>query len=265
MVFVDANKENISATKTIMKHPSYLAIGNKDSNFKNKVLFALTLPVPYLKSGIYLIPKENVKKVDDALEQFKVERAALVQEFIEIYPMAVVEAANDLRSVYRASDYPTPEKVRSQFYVASEYIKILPGDVDDPVIAARAKASLEAKLDQAYQDAQLLLWNEMKAFLSEMVDKLNPTGERKIVRTEKFDQFLTFYSNLKVRNITNDKDLEKLAGEVRQLVLNVTTDIAAIRKSEELRDAVRDQFEQARKVLDESMEKLPMREINFDD
>lgn len=266
LVEVDADKELIRTSKTLLQCDQLKAICQLDTSARG-YLKSRCLPSPF-RSGIYLLPVDLLQEVEYRLRAFKTEREGLVSEFAAAYELLVEDARTRLRALFDDSDYPSTDALARSFGMSWNYVTFgVPGQLRriSKELFARESAKAAAQWTEALSDVQRLLRVSMTELVDHMVDRLTPDkrGKRKVFRDSIVGNVRDFLSVFDARNITDDTELRALVERARGLLTNVNA--ADLRKSNDVRSAVRDGFAAIRDQLDTMVTDRPIRPITFED
>jgi hypothetical protein len=202
------------------------------------------------------------------LIELQVEREALVDAFIAVYPSKIEAIREKLRDLYNAKDYPDVETVREKFTMSWNFLEYdVPGRLRRISVAAyeaevaKVKADVESSKG-AIQDA---LRASMLGLVDHAVDRLTPgaDGKKKIFKASFVEKMQNFLKTFDARNITGDEELAAIVEQAKGIMNGV--DAKALRKEDALRDAIAGQFERIRTAMAGMVVNKPKRLISFDD
>src|SRR5208282_3463602 len=77
----------------------------------------------FLRAGVNLLGQELIAEVDQELKERVIERDALVDLFMDQYPLARADAQRRLGSLFNGADYPSVEAVRNAFWVDWNFLE----------------------------------------------------------------------------------------------------------------------------------------------
>ena len=263
-----ADDDMIHISKEILKAPALDKIKKLDGMIRiyiaNKCLPAATM----FRSGISLIPLASLEKIDARLEEFKIERKALVNEFVAEYDAARLEAEQKLGPHYNPNDYPDEERVRASFSMQTRYItfdtpKKLKGV--NPEIFAREVEKVRESVANCTEDIKNALRENLLKHVEHMFDKLSekPDGSKKIFRDSSVNKLKEFLVDFNELNITNDQELAELVEKARQLMEGVDPD--SLRKNVDVAQKIKTGFESIKTDLDTMLVDRKKRNISFED
>src|SRR5579871_6330816 len=118
ILHTDADTALLKVTKALLESQELEAIRKADADMK-KYLTSHCLP---FDAGIRLVPVGMIGTVEAKLAEYAQERTKLVDAFIAVYPALCQTAATRLRELYKPSDYPNADEVRSRFVFDWQYV-----------------------------------------------------------------------------------------------------------------------------------------------
>src|ERR1700744_1429378 len=107
----EADHSFFKVSKTLLDSPELRAITKADAKLR---IWIKNVCHPFEK-GIVLVPYALVERVTAKLQEYRIERNALVDEFVKAYPALQRQAKQNLGSQYRDKDYPKSEYVKNVF------------------------------------------------------------------------------------------------------------------------------------------------------
>ena len=263
-----ADDDMIHISKDILKAPALDKIKKLDGMIRMYIANHCLPAATMFRSGISLIPWASLEKIDARLAEFKIERKALVNEFVAEYDAAKTEAEQKLGPHYNPNDYPDVERVYNSFSMQTRYITFdtprrLKGV--NPEIFAREVEKARESVANCTEDIKNALRENLLKHVEHMFDKLTekPDGSKKIFRDSSVTKLKEFLEEFNSLNITNDKELEELVGKARQLMDGVEPD--ALRKDVSVAEKIKAGFESIKTDLDSMLVSKKKRDISFDD
>jgi len=267
LVEVDADKEMISAQKTLLASEHLKAIAHYDGEIR-RYLYSRCLPSLFM-TGVYLVPITLVEEVEAKLATFSATREQLVQAFIDAYPQLVESARGRLRSAFSEKDYPSPEHLKRSFKMEWRYVAFsVPGTLQ--TISTELFYKEQEKASQQWQEALEEVRGLLRTHLAEMVhhlvDRLSKPGEDgkpKVFKNTLVSNLTTFLDTFDARNLTDDTELAAVVTKARGLLGGI--DAQTLRTSEALRSSLCTGFAGLKETLDSLVIAKPMRAFSFDD
>lgn len=216
-VEVDADKDLLSISKRLFDSDEFRAIKNLDSEVR-RYLESKALP---FETGIHLIPNDMIEEVDTKLREFAERREALVEIFIDVYPVLVEAMPDKLRSLHNSFDYGTVKEARRAFHFDWQYRTFgTPGKLKE--LSAKLWREERAKAARTMADAceeiKQVLRASMLELITTMRDRLEtPEGKPRIFgpATSNLRDFLADFN---LRNVVDDSDLSKLVDKAKGLL-----------------------------------------------
>jgi hypothetical protein len=259
----NADTSQLHVGKRLLECDEYRAISIHDGHIRDYVA-RIALPSPF-KAGTYVIPVSMLNIVDDKLTSLAVERAALVDQFIDVYEQAKTVARSKLGELYNEGDYLTPAGLRSAYRLVWQYVTLAPPESMRSLnaeIFERERERLQAQWDDAIDTMRDALRAGMQELVDDLVGRLSD-GDRKFKPTKLLDRFNEFLTTFDARNVTDDADLAELAAQARQLLAGVDSENI---KQADVKTQILDGFKTAKAKLDE-LETVAkkQRRISFED
>ena len=227
----------------------------------------------FIKEGFYFIEPEQVADIAEIFETAKEQQKELVEKFLAVYESQIAEAEEKYKggTMFRRSDYRTPEDMRSRFSIEYAFLKFDISPSLPPEIAEREAI----KLREAYKKSETLivqcLTESFEELLSGIQDKLAPGTDGKVKAFHKtlFDDLAEFMSNFNSRNLVNDKDLGALVAKANGILASVRGDkvqdkALVVKSSDELRESTRAQFQAIQEAIEKDIKPKLGRAFNFD-
>jgi hypothetical protein len=159
---------------------------------------------------------------------FMVEHAALVEKFHaavqtfieETYPAACDRAAFRMGTLFKASDYPHPEALRSRFYVnldidaiaeASDFRVTMEAEQVEQ-IRATMEAALQQRMGRAMQD----VWTRLSDTLGHFAERMGSDGVFRESTIRNLEEIVDLLPDL---NVLEDENLEQIRQQVATFVI----------------------------------------------
>lgn len=233
----------------------------------------IAVPAPIVKPGMHALPLGLVQPTLEKIKELWKEVQPLIDAFLLIYPSMIEKDRQTLGEQFEISNYPTPEQVRSSFYL--EYNLVMfstPTTLASGISEAffeQEKEKMESMWLDAREYAFAALRSQFQKLVAHMVDRLGidtdgkRQGKQKIFRDTMVDNFAEFLDTFGARNINNDGDLQRFVEQSKNLLKGV--DPGDLRDNEALRINVANGFNKMKKQLDNMIVTKPKRRIVFDD
>jgi hypothetical protein len=263
---VNANKKRIHVSKDLFNSQALKKLFNFDAKI-DEFLSRRCIPFP-LKRAMYMLPIDLFNETENELTQHQAGRLPLIENCFNAYEHDLEEAKASLGDLFDPNDYLTKEAYRASFYFSWQYVQF---SVDAKLkeisaeVAAREADKMVQKWVEAGNVAEQVLYSGMNELVGHLVERLSPAeeGKKKVFRDSMLDNLTDFLKVLKVRNLTGNENLDKLADQAKALINDVTPDM--LRTNESMRAGVQAGFEQIKAELDKALVDAPMRAVRFED
>jgi hypothetical protein len=207
------------------------------------------MPAPTNPDSVRLLDE-----VDDRLAQFDLEREALVDKFIAVYPDKIEEAERDLGPEYfSATDYHPVSYVRASFGMFYQFLALptTPTELNGVpgAIYQRERIKADMQLQEAAEEIQAALREAMAKLVDHLVETLSPKpdGSKRRFYDSTLLNINDFLDTFAARNLTADGNMSELVDKAKRVLAGVKVD--DLRKNEATRDMVRTNFEKVQQVL----------------
>lgn len=189
-------------------------IANKARYYLHDISYA------FVAEGLRAIPKRNLARVVERLEELKAEYLAMAEEFLGHYHNIQEEWREKYPDIWPrlAFHYPRPERVRRRFdfyWLVFEIKGAQATESSTPeVIAAyeQAKEDLQARYDEMVDEAVVYLRKKVLDVVTNLSSRLK---DGRIVRNDTLDSVRRVESWFKDLNIFGDSDVEKALTQLR--------------------------------------------------
>tara|TARA_R110000787_G_scaffold90916_2_gene191753 strand:- start:658 stop:1515 length:858 start_codon:yes stop_codon:yes gene_type:complete len=168
--------------------------------------------LPWGIEGTFILPSANYLSFMTEYRGKKGAWEAIVVKFIDAYPQAKQDAIRLLGSMYKASDYPTIDEMKTKF---SMDITVLPvpntGDFRVDMIDGEMdtmRSELEAKLAESSQTAVKEVWQRLYDKVSWLNSRL--ADPKNTYHDETYNDTCDLVKMLARLNFMNDPNLEEL-------------------------------------------------------
>jgi hypothetical protein len=260
----DADKDLLRVSKHLVDSAELKAIGRFDGEIR-RYLYNICLP---FEIGIHLLPIAALEQVEERLRQFFVDREHLVKAFLAAYPSLCLDAAKRLRGLYNPADYPPVDEVAREFGFSWQYVSFgvpdqLKGISQEVWEQEREKAA--QRMAEASCEIQHVLRESMAKLVQHMAGRLKDGAEGKPLRFKEttVSNLVEFLTNFEFRNVTDDKELQNLVAQARQLLQGINAD--DLRTTGELRTKVQQGMAGLAAQLDTMLTRTGSRKFRFDE
>jgi hypothetical protein len=262
-----ADKSMMRVQKMLLNAPTLGAIRTFDGRVR-EYIDSRSLPAPFFRKGVYLLPIDLLQEVDDMLQAFARDRAALVDAFLAEYPVLIDEARRLLGPLFDARQYPESETVRTLFDLRWSFIAFeTPGKLKgiSRALFDREAAKMAAGLQDAAEEIRAALREAMGALVADMIEKMTDRdgGKPKIFRDSSVLRAQDFLDTFAARNLTDDVELAALVEQARALVKGA--DPETLRQNTTLRETVKTGFSEIQTAMAPMLTARPRRSVSFTD
>jgi hypothetical protein len=265
-VEVDADKELVTVSKTLIDSPEFDAIGSARRKLTRELR---KLAVPSLfKEGIYRVKFRAVPRIAEMLKKFVAEDQKRVQAFLDVYKERCDETRAKLKGLANLTDYPSLARVQSAFGVEYHWLTFatderLRQEVSEEFFQ-EVKAEYETKLQQATDAIILAKRMELQGLVDHLVDVLTPNddGTKKRFHASTVGKIKEFLENFALTDGAGDAQLELVVNAATNLLNGV--DVKSLKTNEALADGTRQSFDLVKKCLDGLVVQAGTRKMSFD-
>lgn len=247
----------MSVSKAIFDSDKFRSI-TRHVRFMKIYLESRSVPSTMLRGGFYDVPVDLVEEIVAEVAKHTEAFHGLVDEFLTDYTTTLIpDAEARLGSQFNPSDYLSADRMKDAFVVKTRFIETSTPTklrtVSEAIYAEAVKKN-DALFEVQRETIINVMREQMKAFIDTMVSQLgvNADGRKNSFRVrsvEKLGEFLRYSS---ARNVTNDEELAALTKSAADLLQGL--DVAAVKKQDGYRAAVRESFEVIQTKLDELVE-----------
>jgi len=165
----------------------------------------------WIQEGARILPTDNYLEYMDFMRATKVQFSRAVEAFLQEYGQLQLIAKDALNSIYKESDYPSAEKLRSKFSLETFVAPIPAGSMFTAEIdseeSERIREDIEKSVQEAFRAANRDLWERLYATISTVQQRLaDPKG----VREASLASLREMLALLRRLNISGDERLEQL-------------------------------------------------------
>jgi len=225
------------------------------------------LAVPSPLRGARMIPIKNLVEADKLLTAHVAERKALIDTWFESgdYPKEIENSKERLGPRFNIEDYPSVEELRRKLDRFSwRWFQIGPADLQEVnrEIFIREAEKNEAQWKEVGEEISRMQRLMMQELVTNLADRLKQEpGKRKALRADSFNAIKEFLCGFSAKNITEDKDLERLVDRVQQLTEGI--DPETVKTSDVLRDKMEKEFTEIKTNVDALVVAGPVRRVRF--
>lgn len=221
------------------------------SKLRNKFtqdIKSISLKHSFLKPGMYVIPTSMSLIVDNIIKKFIEDRDVLLDEFGANFDEIIQRQKSRSKELFDETDYEVFEVIRSRYDVEA----IITGTVTqetlreiDERLFNEQKKLMENKWKNTVDEVQFALRESFQGMIAHFADSLTvdeSTGKKKRFHETTIEKLTDFIDTFKMRNLTDDKELEKLTEKAKSLIEGL--DVNQLRTDESIRDSLEKGFSQ---------------------
>lgn len=260
------DRRMISVSKKLIDCKEYRAISTLDG--KIKMFVRSRMHSSLIRDGIFLMPLALVGEVDKRIEEFRQERAELVDAYGAVYDLRVNEALERLGPEGNRSDYPSWDMVRSQYTFEMQYLSMqaptVLGNISEKILE-REQEKVQAQLHSMMEQSIDGLRVGMADLVTSLADQLavDADGQKKALRKVSVDKMIDFLRVFDALNLADDTALTDLVGKAKNLLEGA--DVKTLRTDDSIREQVAKGFAEIKESLSAMIVEKPSRAITFDD
>ena len=220
--------------------------------------------LPFPITSLYLIPKESLGIVDQALEGFKERFWGRVNDFVDQYDLAREEAQTILRDLFNETDYPGDISTRFKFewrFLALELPK--KSSILTPAIYKREKEKFEAMMEETRQMATETLAGELGEIVNNLVERLNGNGngKGKSINSAMLNKMRDFFDAFETKNLFDDEKLNEVVAQAHSVVDGISS--YGIKYNDVMRKRITDSMSDLKETVNDIIQDLPRRKIRL--
>ena len=219
----------------------------------------------FFTSGCYLFNILMVPDVEAFLKERQDGLKAVVDKFLVVYPEQIESIRARLAEQFNERDYPSEVYMARLFRMRWAWIAFdVPEGLPKEIFEVE-KAKAETRWAEAEQEITLALRVAFNGLITHAVEILTPApdGKRKRIYPSLVADVTEFVDTFRMRNLTNDTELEALVVKAREILTGVNVD--GLRENAGLRVAVEEGFKEIREMLSGLVEDEPIRMFKFAD
>ena len=257
--------------KTLLDSPELTAITKADNQMR-QTLYALCVPYDM---GLALLPRVLVNQARDLMVEYRdYTRVELVNAFVIAYPVLCENAKAKLQELatelevpfeylYNPNDYPHIDAVKMKFGFDWEFLALsIPDELKLAGKYEEESAKIQNKIAIVTDEITVIMRQTLLDLVAHLKDALEPNSDGKPKRlfATAVTNIQDFLDTFKARNITNDTDLDTIAGELGKLIHpNVNTDM--LKKDDQFKGSVHDGLANIADKLTGLVEVIPGRKF----
>jgi hypothetical protein len=198
-----------------------------------------------------------VLEVDAGLELLASELQQEADAVAEVWSKRIAEQAIALGPLFDARQYPTADFVRHAYSLDWNYVRFdAPENLEsvDSAMLHKAEKKFEKKLGEAYTEVRVVMRETLQQVTNELVERLTPAadGKPKSIRGTVLRDLLDFLHTYDLRDLTDDKELQRVVSTLRKLTSGVSPE--QLKDNEGLKTSLVAQVQAAASQLDALVE-----------
>ncbi len=265
--------DRLRTTMKMIESDALDAIVNRLNETK---VWALARCMPsFMVRGIFLVKLEAVA---DFERKFAETRDWLLNEGIPAlcrdYDRAKDQAREDFRQIanelgienpYNDLRYPDAREFYQRFGVDHNWISFGVPQSLPLEIRRQEQAKIQEKFERAAEEIEAALREGFAEVVAHATERLTvkPGEQKKIIRDSLIDNFKEFCQTFRLRNLTNDVELQDLVDKAEAIMSDVRPE--TLREKPSARRAVASQLNEIKAEIDKMIAEAPVRRFAFDD
>jgi len=176
--------------------------------------------LPWGIEGTFILPTNNYLRFTQHFRRKKSDWFALVDQFVNEYPLLKLKAEHDLGPLYCDADYPAADDMRQKFYMDMHFFPVPSADFRVQIASdelARIRLDVEEQVKNAQAVAMKDLWNRVYAKVEHIAQKL--ADPKAIFRDSMIDNARDLCELLPRLNFSDDPQLESLRQDIESKLL----------------------------------------------
>ena len=218
--------------------------------------------LPFPITSLYLIPKESLGVVDEALKGFNDRFWVKVNDFVDQYDMAREEAQKVLGDLFNETDYPGDISKKFKFewrFLALELPK--KSKILTPEIYKREKEKFEAMMEETRQMATEALAGELGDIVQQLLERLNGNGKAKSINSAMLNKMRDFLDAFETKNLFDDEKLNEIVAQAHSVIDGISP--YGLKYNEVMRNRITDSMSDLKETVNGIIEDLPRRKIRL--
>jgi hypothetical protein len=197
-------------------------------------------------NGQFLVPVKAMDAIYEKITKFGAERDALLTEFGKQWNKIKEDAKVKRGAFYSDNDYPPFAEIRSRYTHDWKFISNNMAEELENIrkeYREQERVKIETECAATAIEIQEALREGFHSMIEHFTDRLGidgETGKPKRFNERRIQDIKDFLETFSDRNLTGDKDLEKLTEKAKNLIEGV--DAKQLRKNEDLRGSLKQAF-----------------------
>lgn len=190
-----------------------------------------------------LLPSANYFTYVTEMNLMRSEFENAVTAFLKNYDAVIDDAQKRLNGMFKLSDYPSRTEIIEKFSFRTSFFPVPDTDFRvqlDSVEVDKLREALGAEINNRLADAVKGVWERINTQLVHMRETLSQSD--KVFRNSLFDNLNELVDLLPKLNVTNDKAISEICGQMKKLSVDpdtVRVDVKLrAKKAEEVQDVL---------------------------
>lgn len=177
--------------------------------------------LPWGDNGERLLPAMLFQEYADAINAYRDSFDARVREFVRDYPQLKVDAIKRLGSMYDPQDYPAVDDIANRFSINVEFTPVPTANdfrvnLNEEYVDS-IRRDMERRMESRQKEAMQHCWSRVREVVSHIHERL--ADKDKTFRDTLISNAQELLAILPALNITGDQELNRVAEEVRTLLV----------------------------------------------
>lgn len=226
-----------------------------------------------LKRGTYFVPLELVDEFYERLDAAEIAYHAEFDKFEAKYEQIKEASKKSLKEFYREEDFYPAKLFRAKCWVERKMFDFSPPNenkLSEKILRMELKR-WKSMLDEAELDVKYGLRAGFQQMIQGFVNVLTPTedGKKRRIYDSRVEDLVQFMELFHKRNVLDDVELQRLVNKAKRFLTDEDGMreglMEGLRRDENIRDVIREQFSKINEKVTELVEEAPARAVSFDD
>lgn len=243
--------KRLRASKELVDKSIFEEINSVFAKIRTTVI-SYSLPFPI--DGFYLCPKASVMKLCEELDALIEKVPGILDNLQETYTEGIEEAKEELGiEFFNQEDYPP--NIRDKFKISYRLLDLKPSEgvkEFDPKLYKEEENKFKNMMEETRNECITFL---RQGFLQVLQSVTDSVTNKQRIRQDSVDKIEKFFNEFNTKNIFQDKQLENVLKEARNVMFGVSAE--DIRNSEALKEKIQKEIKTVTESLQEVMEIKP--------
>ncbi len=213
--------------KMLVDPASLKNINTVAANARN---YTLSRTLPWLNEGVRIVPVDNYMEYAQKMADFRSKFDTAVDDLVKEYDVLVNQARIDLNGLFKETDYPSPERIRSK-HAFNVRVFNMPNSEDFRVKLSESefqsvKSEIEQNLNEVVEGAVRDVFERVKMRMEHVIRRVKEVevSDGKGVRESMMKHVAELADIIPSLNITNNQDLTEIARQIRSDLVTISSD-----------------------------------------